>query len=73
MPTGTVKWFNSQKGFGFISPDVARTDGKDIFVHVSALEAAGLKGLDEGERISYELRTNPSTGKTSAVDLAVGL
>lgn len=64
MATGTVKWFNSQKGYGFIQP----TDGgSDIFVHISAVERAGLTGLNEGQRVSYELATQK--GKTSAVDL----
>ena len=52
MPTGTVKWFNSQKGYGFIEP----SDGsKDVFVHISAVEAAGLGALNEGQKLSYEL------------------
>ena len=64
MATGEVKWYNPSKRFGFIKPD----DGSgDVFVHVSALEAAGLHGLDEGQRISYELTENK--GKTSAVNL----
>lgn len=66
MHTGTVKWYNSTKGFGFIFPDEG---GKDVFVHVSALEAAGLKGLDEGQRIRYGLRDTPK-GNT-AVDLRI--
>lgn len=64
MATGTVKWFNPQKGFGFIQPD---DGGKDVFVHISAVEAAGLRGLDEGQKISYELVTE--RGKTSAGNL----
>ncbi len=64
MANGTVKWFNSQKGFGFIQP----TDGgSDVFVHISALERAGLRDLREGQRVGYELATEK--GKTSAVDL----
>ncbi len=64
MATGTVKWYNPAKRFGFIKPD----DGaSDVFVHFSALEAAGLSMLDEGQRISYELAENK--GKTSAVNL----
>ena len=51
MPTGTVKWFNSQKGFGFIQP---QGGGKDVFVHISAVERAGLSGLNEGQAIEYE-------------------
>ena len=64
MATGTVKWFNSQKGFGFIQPD---DGGKDVFVHISAVEAAGLRGLNEGQKVSYELVTE--RGKTSAGNL----
>jgi CspA family cold shock protein len=66
MPTGTVKWFNSTKGFGFIQPD---TGGADIFVHISAVERAGLRGLAEGQKISYEERRDPKRGKTSAENL----
>ena len=66
MATGKVKWFNSQKGFGFIQPD----DGSsDVFVHVSAVQDSGLNGLDEGQSISYELES--AKGKTSAVKLQV--
>lgn len=66
MAAGTVKWYNPAKRFGFIKPD----DGSsDVFVHVSALEAAGLSMLDEGQRISYELAENK--GKTSAVNLKI--
>ena len=66
MSTGTVKWFNTQKGYGFIQPD----DGsKDVFVHVSAVERAGLRGLVEGQKLSYELQTDRRTGKTSAANL----
>ena len=64
MPSGTVKWFNSQKGFGFIQPDGG---SKDVFVHVSAVERAGLSGLDEGQKVSFELVTD--RGKTSAGNL----
>jgi cold shock protein len=64
MATGTVKWFNPDKGFGFIQPD----DGsKDAFVHISALDKAGLNNLKEGQRISYDLASEK--GKTSAVNL----
>ncbi len=64
MATGTVKWFNSQKGYGFIQP----TDGgSDVFVHISAVERAELSTLNEGQRVNYELATQK--GKTSAVDL----
>jgi CspA family cold shock protein len=63
MATGTVKWFNVQKGFGFIQPD----DGsKDVFVHISAVEQAGLAGLNEGQKISYEMIADRRTGKSSA-------
>ena len=64
MPSGTVKWFNSTKGFGFIQP---ADGGKDIFVHVSAVERAGLRGLNEGQQVSYELKDE--RGKTAAVNL----
>jgi CspA family cold shock protein len=67
MIKGTVKWFNPGKGFGFITPD----DGsKDAFVHVSAVETAGLPGLNEGQRVQYELRTGQN-GKTSAENLSL--
>ncbi len=64
MATGTVKWFNPTKGFGFIQPDAG---GGDVFVHITALEGAGLRTLEEGQKVSYELETNK--GKTSAVDI----
>ncbi|NBO18948.1 MAG: cold-shock protein [Proteobacteria bacterium] len=64
MATGTVKWFNPAKGFGFIQPD---NGGADAFVHISALERAGLSTLEEGARVSYDLATEK--GKTSAVNL----
>ena len=64
MATGTVKWFNPTKGYGFIQPD---DGGKDVFVHISAVQEAGLKSLNEGQKISYELAD--SKGKTSAVNL----
>ncbi|MCL4152624.1 UNVERIFIED_CONTAM: hypothetical protein GTU68_024709 [Idotea baltica] len=67
MSTGTVKWFNSQKGFGFIEPD---DGGNDVFVHISAVERAGLPGLDEGQKISYELEKDARSGKSSAGQLA---
>ncbi|WP_413990812.1 cold-shock protein [Labrys okinawensis] len=63
MPTGTVKWFNSQKGFGFISPEGG---GPDAFVHVSAVERAGLYELREGQKISFELVADKRSGKMSA-------
>ena len=66
MMQGTVKWFNSQKGYGFIQP----TDGgKDVFVQISAVERAGLNGLNEGQQISFELVTDRKSGKTSAGNL----
>ena len=66
MTQGTVKWFNSQKGFGFIQPD----DGsKDVFVHISAVERAGMYGLNEGQKVSYELVPDRRTGKSSAQNL----
>jgi CspA family cold shock protein len=69
MSTGTVKWFNSTKGYGFIQPD----DGTpDVFVHVSAVERAGLRELTEGQKISFELVRDRKTGKSSAGDLRVG-
>ncbi len=65
MSQGTVKWFNAQKGFGFIQPD----DGaKDVFVHISAVERAGLGQLNEGQKISYDIE-NGQQGKSSAVNL----
>ena len=66
MPTGTVKWFNAQKGFGFISQDGG---GPDAFVHVTAVERAGLGGLSEGQRVQYDLVADPRKGKTSAENL----
>ena len=65
MATGTVKWFNSTKGFGFIAPD---DGGKDVFVHISAVERAGMRTLDKDQRVSYDLEKD-QRGKTSAVDL----
>jgi CspA family cold shock protein len=66
MPTGTVKWFNTTKGYGFITPD---DGGKDIFVHISAVEKSGMRTLNEGQKLSYELHNDEARGKTSAVDL----
>ena len=67
MPTGTVKWFNPTKHYGFIQPE----DGsKDVFVHISAVERAGLTGLREGQRVQFELESD-SQGKVSATDLVV--
>jgi len=65
MATGTVKWFNAQKGFGFIAPD---DGGKDVFVHISAVQRAGLSNPTEGQKLSYELEEDRS-GRTSATDL----
>ena len=66
MATGTVKWFNATKGYGFIQPD----DGsKDVFVHISADERAGMSGLNEGQTIAYELVADKRTGKSSAANL----
>ena len=64
MATGTVKWFNATKGFGFIQPE---SGGADVFVHITAVQKAGLTGLDENAKVSYELESQ--RGKTSAVDL----
>jgi CspA family cold shock protein len=66
MSNGTVKWFNSTKGFGFIAPD---NGGADVFVHISAVERAGMSGLADGQKVSYEEERDPRKGKTSAVDL----
>jgi CspA family cold shock protein len=66
METGTVKWYNGTKGYGFIQPD---NGGKDVFVHATALERAGLRSLREGQKISYEMHTDERTGKASAVNL----
>jgi CspA family cold shock protein len=68
MARGTVKWFNSQKGYGFIQPEVGG-GGRDVFVHISAVERAGLTTLNEGQQLEYELRDN--RGKTSAENLKV--
>jgi len=66
MQTGTVKWYNASKGFGFIQPD----DGsKDAFVHISAVERAGLQGLNEGQKVEFELVTDQRSGKLSADNL----
>jgi CspA family cold shock protein len=68
MATGTVKWFNATKGYGFIQPD----DGSaDVFVHVSAVEKAGMRGLNEGQKVRYE-RVQGKNGKYSAENLAAG-
>ena len=67
MPTGTVKWFNPTKGYGFIQP--SGDGGKDVFVHVSAVERAGLRSLNEGQTVEYEIESN--RGKESAINLRV--
>jgi len=66
MATGTVKWFNGQKGFGFIQPD---DGGADVFVHISAVERAGLGSLNEGQKVSFELERDKRSGKMSAGNL----
>jgi CspA family cold shock protein len=66
MATGTVKWFNAQKGYGFIQPDGG---DKDVFVHISAVERAGLRDLREGQKVSYEITQDRRTGKSSADQL----
>jgi CspA family cold shock protein len=66
MSTGTVKWFNSTKGFGFIQPDEG---GRDVFVHISAVERSGLGHLSEGQKIGYDVQRDNKSGRESAVDL----
>lgn len=66
MPTGTVKWFNAQKGFGFIQPD---NGGSDAFVHISAVERAGMSSLSEGQKVEFELVQDRRSGKMSADNL----
>ena len=66
MPTGTVKWFNTEKGYGFIAPEGG---SKDVFVHISALERSGLTGLADGQKVSFEIQPGRD-GRESAVDLA---
>jgi CspA family cold shock protein len=66
MNTGTVKWFNEQKGYGFVQPD---NGSKDVFVHISAVERAGLRTLKEGQKVSFEIVTDKRTGKSSAGNL----
>lgn len=66
MATGTVKWFNPTKGFGFIQPD---NGGQDVFVHISAVERAGMRDLKDGQKISYDVTPDRKTGKSSADNL----
>lgn len=66
MNTGTVKWFNGQKGFGFIQPE---NGGNDVFVHISAVERAGMHSLDEGQKVSFDLVADRRTGKSCAENL----
>ena len=66
MPIGTVKWFNPTKGYGFIAPD---TGGKDIFVHISAVQKAGMHTLNEGQKLGFEIEMQPN-GRSAAVSLA---
>lgn len=66
MATGTVKWFNTTKGYGFIQPE---DGGKDVFVHISAVERSEMRSLNEGQRVSYELERDRRSGKESAVNL----
>ena len=66
MLNGTVKWFNTQKGYGFVQPDAG---GPDVFVHIAAVQRAGLRELREGDKLTYELITDRRTGKTSAGNL----
>jgi len=66
MTTGTVKWFNAAKGFGFIQPD---SGGTDVFVHISEVERSGIKGLVEGQKVSFEERHDPKKGKSAAESL----
>ena len=66
MSTGTVKWFNETKGYGFIQPDEG---GKDVFVHISAVQRSGLQGLKDGQKVQYELQADRRTGKMAAVNL----
>ena len=68
MATGTVKWFNTQKGYGFIQPE---SGGKDVFVHISAVERAGLSNLREGQKISFDSERDQRNGKESAINLKV--
>ncbi len=66
MPNGTVKWFNSQKGYGFIQPDEG---GNDVFVHISAVERAGMTTLNDGQKVSFDVVADQRTGKSAADNL----
>jgi CspA family cold shock protein len=68
MPKGTVKWFNPTKGYGFIAPDIG---GKDVFVHISAVQKAGMRSLSEGQKIGFEIEQQQN-GRTAAVNLSKG-
>ena len=67
--TGTVKWFNGQKGYGFIEPE---DGGKDVFVHISAVERSGMQSLNDGQKVSFDLETDQRSGKQAAVNLKSG-
>lgn len=66
MPKGTVKWFNPTKGYGFVAPD---TGGKDVFVHISAVQKAGMRTLNEGQKLNFEIEQQPN-GRSAAVNLS---
>ena len=66
MTIGTVKWFNAQKGFGFIQPE---TGGKDVFVHISAVERSGMSSLGEGQKVSFDVEKDQRSGKVAAINL----
>ena len=66
MPVGTVKWFNAQKGFGFIQPD---NGGQDVFVHISAVERAGMSNLNEGQKLTFDIEADRRSGKSAATNL----
>lgn len=68
MATGTVKWFNAQKGYGFIQP---AEGGADVFVHISAVEKSGLRGLNENQKVSYDIQNDPKKGKAAAVNITL--
>lgn len=69
MPTGTVKWFNTTKGYGFIQPDQG---GPDVFVHISAVERSGMTSLNEGQKINFEVAQDRRTGKSAAQNITAG-